>query len=74
MAASRVPNVLKNAGNSSLTLTYQRSRCSLLWMHGVGDIAASYVSFFGHLQSPIYHQIRVKLLQADSRFLTLNHS
>jgi len=41
-------------------------------MHGLGDQAASYLPFFGHLQSPIYHQTRLKLLQADRRFVSLN--
>ena len=72
MRGSRLPQVLKNTQNDSITLSHGRSKFSLLWLHGLGDQAASYLPFFGHLQSPLYSQTRLKLLQAPTRFVSLN--
>ena len=68
-----MPQMIKNQVNHSITLTHRNFSHSLLWMHGLGDTAASYIPFFGHLKSPLYNQTRIKLLQAPSRFTTLNN-
>ena len=73
MRARRVPQVIKNTSDHSLTLTHLKSKCSLLWMHGLGDTASSYLPFFTHLQSPLYKKTRIKLLEAPKRFISLNH-
>lgn len=72
MRGSRVPQILRNATDRSITLWYQQPKYSLLWLHGLGDEAESFVPYFAHLQSPIYHHCRVKILQAPSRYVSVN--
>ena len=72
MKGSRVPNLLRNQTDKSITLWFGRPKYSLLWLHGIGDEAQTFVPFFSHLQSPLFQGCRVKLLQAPQRFMTLN--
>lgn len=72
MRGSRVPQILRNATDRSITLWYHKPKYSLLWLHGLGDEAESFVPYFAHLQSPIYHDCRVKILQAPVKYISVN--
>lgn len=72
MKGSKIPNVVRHELDRSVTMWFQKPRFSLIWMHGMGDEAETYVPFFGHLESPLYQHCRVRLLQAPKRFVTVN--
>lgn len=71
MRGIKVPQIFRHPFDRSITLTYNAPKYSLIWLHGLGDEAQSFVPFFSHLQSPLFQQCRIKLLQAPRRFFTL---
>lgn len=72
MQGKLVPQILRHAIDRSITLSHHKPKYSLLWLHGLGDEAETYLPYFAHLQSPLYHHCRIKLLQAPKRFTTIN--
>ena len=72
MKASKLPTVLKNHIDQSISVAYNQPQYSLIWLHGLNDHSQTYLPFFTHLQSPIYHRCRVKLLQAPRIFISVN--
>jgi predicted esterase len=72
MRGAKVPNILRHPTDHSITLWHGKPQYSLLWLHGLADQNESYLPIFTHLQSPLYHNCRIKLLQAPSRFITVS--
>ena len=64
--------MMRHTSNGSVTLSYRKCSHSLLWLHGLADHSSSYLPFFGHLNSPLYHHTRVTMLQAPTRNVSLN--
>ena len=64
MHSKKLPQVLRNVGEGSITVWHGRPKCSLLWLHGNGDNCEGFYSFFTNLLSPVYGGVRVKLLGA----------
>lgn len=74
MRGLKIPQIVRNSFDKSITISYEKPKYSLIWMHGLGDEAESYVPFFTHITSPLYNGCRVKLIQAPSRWLTVNQA
>jgi predicted esterase len=76
MRGLKIPSLLRNARDNSITLAYQQVKYSLIWLHGAGDSPDSYLPYFTHLQSPLYSGCRIKLLSAPNqlRSPTANHT
>lgn len=72
MRAAKIPSLIRNAVDGSITLHYQQAKYSLLWLHGGGDVPDSYLPFFTHLLSPLYNGCRIRLLAAPNRSATNN--
>lgn len=69
----QIPNILRNSVDHSITLSLKNSNCSLIWLHGLGDSAEGFLSYFCHSHSPLYEGVRIKLLQAPKRKVTINN-
>lgn len=69
----KIPNIFVNPKNSSITLSMKEQKCSLIWLHGLGDKAEGFMSFFSHSHSPLYTGVKVKMIQAPERRVTLNN-
>jgi phospholipase/carboxylesterase len=65
-------NVITNAIDKSITLIGKDPKCSLIWLHGLGDKSEGFKSFFCHSHSPVYAGIKIKLIQAPERPVTIN--
>jgi phospholipase/carboxylesterase len=70
----KLPNIFIHPANQSITLSAKDPKCSLIWLHGLGDKAEGFMSFFTHSHSPLYSGLRIKMLQAPQRPVTLNNS
>lgn len=68
----RIPNVFVHPTNSSITLSMKEQKFSLIWLHGLGDKAEGFMSFFSHSSSPLYTGARIKMLQAPLRPVSIN--
>ena len=73
MRGKKIPNVIRNPKDNSITLSYGKPCCSLIWLHGLGDTSEGFLSFFAHSHSPLYNNVKIKLIQAPLRQITLNH-
>lgn len=69
-----IPQILRNQRDSSITLTHGTAHCSIVWLHGLGGEAESYLPFWKHRNSALYQGARVKLIQAPERWVTINQS
>lgn len=74
MRVARIPTLLRNAIDGSLTISYQQPKYTLLWLHGLADRPDSYIPFFTHHLSPLYEGCRVKIIPAPVRNLTATQS
>lgn len=72
MKGTKIPQIIRHAGNGSISLFYRNPHYSLLWLHGLGDEAKSFLPLFSHLQSPIYNNTLVRIMQAPRRYISLN--
>ena len=72
MKGRKIPEIYRNVSNSSITLTYGKPHCTLIWLHGLGDTSEGFLSFFTHSHSPLYDQVKIKLIQAPLRRITIN--
>jgi hypothetical protein len=54
MRIKKIPQIYRNILDSSITISYAKPKCSLIWLHGLGDTSEGYSSFFTHLRSPVY--------------------
>ena len=70
----KAPNVIVNSLTNSITLSLSDQKCSLIWLHGLGDSASGFTSFFSHSKSLLYSGVRVKLIQAPLRSVTINQN
>lgn len=68
----KIPQIYRNVQDSSITITYGKPKCSLIWLHGLGDTSEGFFSYFTHSLSPVYEGVRVKLIQAPLKSITLN--
>lgn len=69
----RIPQIYRNALDSSITISYGNPKCSLIWLHGLCDTSEGFASYFMHSHSPVYSGVRVKLIQAPLKRITLNN-
>jgi hypothetical protein len=74
MKGKKIPQIIKHELERSVTLGFHKPAYSLIWLHGLADEAESYIPFFTHLRSPLYHHCRVKLITAPKRFVTINQA
>lgn len=74
MRVARIPTLLRNAIDGSLTISYQQPKYTLLWLHGLADRPDSYIPFFTHHLSPLYEGCRVKIVPAPIRNLSVTQS
>jgi phospholipase/carboxylesterase len=70
----KIPTIFIHPTNQSITLSMKDQKCSLIWLHGLGDKAKGFMSFFTHSHSPLYSGLRIKMLQAPQRAVTINNS
>lgn len=70
----QIPNIFRNTIDHSITITAKNPSCSLIWLHGLGDSAEGFLSYFCHSHSPVYEGVRIKLLQAPLRKVTINNN
>lgn len=73
MRGKKIPEIYRNVQNSSITLTYGQPKCTLIWLHGLGDSSEGFLSFFTHSHSPLYENVKIKLIQAPLRNITINN-
>ena len=50
----RIPQIYRNALDSSITISYGNPKCSLIWLHGLCDTSEGFASYFMHSHSPVY--------------------
>lgn len=72
MRGIRVPKIVRNPTDRSISLSHRPNHCSLIWLHGLGDSSEGFLSFFTHALSPLYRGVRIKLLQAPTIPVTIN--
>lgn len=72
MRGFKIPNVIRSKTDHSITLACSQPRFTLIWLHGLGGDTESFVSFFTHSSSPLYRGLRIKLIQAPTRSVTIN--
>lgn len=70
---SKMPQVIRNAVDKSITLMMEDAKFSLIWLHGLGDSSEGFTDFFMHPKSPLYNGARIRLLQAPYRPVTINN-
>ena len=73
MKSKMMPSIFRNVMDSSITLTHGSHKKTLIWLHGLGDTSEGFVSFFTHSHSPLYHNTKIKLIQAPLRRVTINN-
>lgn len=69
---NKVPQVLRQALDKSITIVPEQPSFSLIWLHGLGDSSEGFYEYFMHPKSPVYIGCRVRLLQAPLRPVTIN--
>jgi phospholipase/carboxylesterase len=62
--------VVSSAG--SIILAPAKPVACLVWMHGLGDTCLGFKEYFEEKGSPLHDGVRVKLLQAPSRPVSIN--
>jgi hypothetical protein len=72
MRLKKIPNIYRNIQDSSITISYGKPKCSIIWLHGLCDTSEGFFSYFTHSYSPVYEGVRVKLIQAPLKNITLN--
>lgn len=72
MRIKKIPQIIRNAEDSSIKITYGRPKCSLIWLHGLCDNSEGFYSYFAHSHSPVYNGVSVKLIQAPLKNITIN--
>jgi predicted esterase len=50
----KIPEIVRNKIDKSIRIGYGKPKCTLIWMHGLGDSAEGFFSYFTHLVSPVY--------------------
>lgn len=73
MRSIKLPQILRNAHENSITISYGTPKCSLIWLHGLNDTVEGFFPFFTNIKSPVYDGFRVKLIQAPLRRITISN-
>lgn len=69
---NRVPQVIRQTLDKSITIMPEQPKFSLIWLHGLGDSSEGFYEYFLHPKSPAYSGGRIRLLQAPLRPVTIN--